>query len=1008
MSVAKYSLQNRSVVWFVLVMFLVGGVWSFEKMGKREDSTFVLKSAIVQCPYPGATPFEVERLVSEPLSRSIQSMRRIKKISAESYYGMSRIMVELESGTPADEIPQLWDELRRKATNAAVLLPEGAGPVVVDDDFSDVYGLYYALVADDGFTPMEMKIWADRLKTDILSIAGVQKVALYGVQNPVVNIYLSRSVLANFSISPQQIIDVMSQQNRVVDTGVVTAEEMSVRILEDGVYTTIEDIENQLLMAPDGRQFRLGDVARVERGYQTPPETIFRVDGRAAIGIGIAANEDEDVVRVGEQVQEHIANYRASIPIGLDIVPIYLEDDIAREANYSFLLNLLESVAIVILLIMLAMGMRSGVVIGSSLIFTIAGTMLIMYAMGEGINRTSLAGFIIAMGMLVDNAIVVVDNALKAMGRGASRFMALQESADDTRWSLLGATLIAILSFLPLYTAPSSVAEIIRPLFVVIALSLLLSWALAQSQVPIMGVSMLRPRDYTRDGGVRWFRRVVEVALRYRGLVVIVVCLLFVWSLHTMKTMPQNFFPQLDKNYFRADVILPEGYDIEATQQNLNRLTAWLSRQAEVARVSTTAGSSPLRYYLASGSSSPKANFGNVLVELIDSRFSAEVKRRFDSFVADSCPDVWLRSALFQLAPVADATIEIGFVGQNVDTLTMLAQQAEQIMWDTPAAINVRNSWGNRVPVWMPRYSQIKGPRIGVGRADMARWITLATQGYPMAQLREGDDIIPVVLKDEQGDEFNLSNLSSMPVFTPRGKVYPIEQASSGFDFDYRFAAVKQINRERVMKAQCDPAYGVNSIALLGNLLRRAEREIILPEGYRMELFGEQESQAESNAALLSQLPLAAIFIMVVLLVLFSSFREPIAILLLTPLIFIGVVAGLAIMNKSFDFFTLLGMIGLVGMNIKNAIILLSSITQMRQSGIGAYQAVVGAAAERVLPVCMASFTTILALIPLLFDSLFGGMAAAIMGGLLVATLLTLVVLPVVYSLLYGIKPSNK
>ena len=290
----------------------------------------------------------------------------------------------------------------------------------------------------------------------------------------------------------------------------------------------------------------------------------------------------------------------------------------------------------------------------------------------------------------------------------------------------------------------------------------------------------------------------------------------------------------------------------------------------------------------------------------------------------------------------------------------------------------------------------------------MARWITLATQGYPMAQLREGDDIIPVVLKDEQGDEFNLSNLSSMPVFTPRGKVYPIEQASSGFDFDYRFAAVKQINRERVMKAQCDPAYGVNSIALLGDLLRRAEREITLPEGYRMELFGEQESQAESNAALLSQLPLAAILIMVVLLVLFSSFREPIAILLLTPLIFIGVVAGLAIMNKSFDFFTLLGMIGLVGMNIKNAIILLSSITQMRQSGIGAYQAVVGAAAERVLPVCMASFTTILALIPLLFDSLFGGMAAAIMGGLLVATLLTLVVLPVVYSLLYGIKPSNK
>lgn len=1008
MSVAKYSLLNRSVVWFLLVVFLVGGVWSFEKMGKREDSTFVLKSAIVQCPYPGASPYEVEHLVSEPLSRSIQSMRRIKKISTESYYGMSRIMVELESGTPAEDIPQLWDELRRKTVNAAVALPEGAGPVIVDDDFSDVYGLYYALVADDGFTPMEMKEWADRLKTDILSIVGVEKVALYGVQTPIVNIYLSRSVLANFSITPQQIVAAMSQQNRVVDTGVITAEDISVRIVEDGAYSTIEDVENQLLMASDGRQFRLGDIARVERGYLTPAETIFRVDGRPAVGIGVAADGDEDVVQVGEQVREHITAYGASLPAGLNVVPIYLEDDIAREANYSFLLNLLESVAIVILLIMLAMGMRSGAVIGSSLIFTIAGTMLIMYAMGEGINRTSLAGFIIAMGMLVDNAIVVVDNALKDMARGASRFMALQGSADDTKWSLLGATFIAIISFLPLYTAPSSVAEIIRPLFIVIALSLLLSWVLAQSQVPVMGVLMLRPRDYTRDGGVRWFRRVVEFALRYRGLVVVVVCMLFVGSLYVMRAMPQNFFPQLDKNYFRADVILPEGYDIEATQQNLNRLTAWLSRQREVKRVSTTAGSSPLRYYLASGSLSPKSNFGNVLVEVRDSRFSAEVKRRFDRFVADSCPDVWLRSSLFQLAPVADATIEIGFIGPDVDTLTMLTRQVEQIMWNTPSAVNVRNSWGNRVPVWMPRYSQIKGQRIGVGRADMARWVTLATQGYQMAQLREGDDIIPVMLKDETSGEFNLSNLSSLPVFSPRGKVYPIEQASSGFEFDYRHAAVKQINRQRVMKAQCDPADGVNSIALLGDILKRVEAEISLPEGYRMQLFGEQESQEESNEALLSQLPLAAILILVVLLLLFSSFREPIAILLLTPLIFIGVVAGLVIMNKSFDFFTLLGMIGLVGMNIKNAIILLASITQKRKEGVGAYQALVCAAAERVLPVCMASFTTILALIPLLFDSLFGGMAASIMGGLLVATLLTLVVLPVVYSLLCGIKPSNK
>ena len=356
MSISQYSLRNRSVVWFMLVFLLVGGVWAFDKMGKKEDSTFVLKSAVVTCPYPGATPLEVEQLVSEPLSRAIQSMRKIKKISSDSYYGMSRIVVELESGTPADDIPQLWDELRRKTTNALQLLPEGAGPITVDDDFSDVYGLYYALVADEGYSWEEMKEYADNAKSDILAIDGVQKVALYGEQSPIVNVVITRSVLSNFSISPQQIIAVMRQQNRVVDTGDIASDDISIKIADDGLYSSIADVENQLLTASDGRQFRLGDVARVERGYLTPPAAILRVDNRAAIGIGIATEPEEDVVRVGQQVQEHIASTRRELPLGLEIVPLYLEDEIASEANYSFLVNLLESVAIVIVLIMLAMG----------------------------------------------------------------------------------------------------------------------------------------------------------------------------------------------------------------------------------------------------------------------------------------------------------------------------------------------------------------------------------------------------------------------------------------------------------------------------------------------------------------------------------------------------------------------------------------------------------------------------------------------------------------------------
>ena len=1004
MSITQYSLRNRSVVWFVVVLFLLGGIWAFMDMGKKEDSTFVLKSAVVTCPYSGATPFQVEQLISEPIARELQSMRNIKKITSESYYGVSRIVVELQAGTPPKQIPQMWDELRRKAANVASQLPEGAGPIVVNDDFGDVYGLYYGLVADDGFAWSEMREWAQKLKTDILTIDGVEKVALYGEQQPVVNIYLTRSVLANFAVTPEMILKVMQQQNVVVNSGEVSGGEIAVRVLEMGAYNSVTDIENQLLIAADGRQFRLGDVARVERSYVEPPQTLMMVNNQRAIGIGVSTSDDEDVVAVGQKVNDCIEHFAESLPAGMEVVSIYPEDKIAEQANYSFALNILESVAIVMLIIMLAMGLRSGVVIGSSLILTIGGTMLVMYMMGEGINRTSLAGFVIAMGMLVDNAIVVVDNTLKSAQDGTRIDVGIVRGADGPKWSLLGATFIAILSFLPLYTAPSSVAEIIRPLFIVISVSLIISWVLALTQVPLFGVELLKPKRYVSRGGARWFRGVVWFMLRHRGAVVSIVVLIFVLSLHVMRGLPQNFFPQLEKNYFRADVLLPEGYDLSATSGNLAKMTSWLQRQKEVAKVTTTAGSTPLRYYLASGSYAPKSNYGNILIELHDKRSSAMMKERFERFVADSCPDVWLRASLFKLSPVPEAAIEIGFVGPDIDTLLHLTHQVKEIMWANADATNVRNSWGNRVATWMPHYSQIKGQRIGVARSDMAQWMRFATQGYPMAQMRQGDEVIPIVLKDDDVGGFNLSNLQSIPLFSASGKVYSLEQATADFEFDYQFGAVKKVNRRRVMKAQCDPVPGVNTMKLYGELMQRVSQEVEIPQGYTLEIFGEQESMDESNDALLSQVPLALILIFIILLLLFGNYRDPIAILLMTPLIFIGVVLGLAVMGKNFDFFALLGIIGLVGMNIKNAVILLSSIREMRRGGVEASEAVVNAAAERLLPVCLASFTTILALIPLLFDSLFGGMAASIMGGLLVATILTVLVLPVVYSLLYNIK----
>ena len=1010
MNLPEYSLRSAKVIWFFLAVLLAGGALGFATLGKKEDAVFVIKSASLVCSYPGATPQQVEELVTEPIEREVQSMRRVHKITSESYYGLSKIQVELDPATPAAEIPQLWDELRRKVLNVQPRLPAGASAVTVADDFGDVYGIYYGLSVDGGFTWSELRDWAQRLKTALVTVDGVQKVALYGEQTPVVNVYVSLAALANFSIRPESIVRTIGQQNTIVNSGEKQAGALQIQILEAGTYKGLDDISNQMLTAASGKQYRLGDIARVERGYADPPQTLMRVDGRRAVGIGISTEAQVDVVKTGEKITRVLDGLTRQMPVGMDLTVLYPENRIARQANATFVLNLAESVAIVILIIMLVMGFRAGVLIGSSLLFSIGGTLLLMQFLGEGLNRTSLAGFIIAMGMLVDNAIVVTDNAQQAMLRGVARRRAVVDGANAPRWSLLGATLIAIFSFLPLYLAPSSVAEIVKPLFVVLALSLLLSWVLALTQTPLFGDFMLRVKPVAHDPYdtkfYRTFDRILAALLRWRWGVVAGVAALFAAALAVMGLMPQNFFPSLDKPYFRADVLLPEGYNIRDTERNLRTMEEWLHAQPEVKTVSVTMGSTPPRYYLASSSISLRPNFGNILIELHDRKQTEEVENRFNAYVVANCPDVWLRSSLFKLSPVPDAAIEFGFIGDDIDTLRRLTQAAEDIMWRTPGTANIRNSWGNRVPTWLPLYSQMKGQRIGVTRSQMAQGITIATQGYRLGEYREGDQFMPILLKDENIDTYNLTNLQALPIFTPAGKVYSIEQATDGFRFEYRVGVVKRYNRQRVMKAQCDPGRGVNTMRLYAALRDSVLRGVVLPEGYSMKVFGEQESQQESNSALARYMPLAMVLIFIVLLLLFRNYREPVVILLMIPLIFIGVVLGLAVTGKVFNFFSLLGLLGLVGMNIKNAVVLVGQVGVLRSEGKDAYEALTAATRSRIVPVAMASGTTILGMLPLLFDSMFGAMAATIMGGLLVATLLTVCVLPVVYAIFYNIRKS--
>ena len=1011
MNLPVYSLENKKIIYFFLAIMLIGGIYSFFKLPKKEDSPFVIKQAVLVTQYPGATPQEVEKLITEPIEREIQSMSDVFQIKSESYFGMSKISIELQPTLAPDYMPVKWDELRRKVANIQPRLPSGASAINVSDDFGDVFGIYYALTADEGFTYDDMRDWAQKIKTELTPIQGVQKVYLFAEQTQVVNVRISVPKLANLGIDPNSIQHGLQTQNLLVNTGEIMTGTYQLRVRAEGTYKSIEDIRDQLIVTKGGGEVRLGDIATIERGYMDPPSNLMRVDGKRAIGIGVATGAKDDVVAVGDAVAEHLKEMEQLFPIGMELKTIYPENQIANEANNGFILNLIESLLIVIVIIFLVMGSRAGMLVGSSLLFSVGGTLLIMLIWGVGLNRTSLAAFIIAMGMLVDNAIVVTDNAQVGIKRGLSRYQALVDGATKPQWALLGATFIAVCSFLPMYLAPASVAEIVKPLFIVLGVSLGLSWILALTQTTTFGNFILKEakpgesKDPYDTKLYHKFENVLGRLIKRRYLTLTSVVATLFLSLFIMSIMPQSFFPIMNKPYFRADLIFPEGYGIDDVERNVIKIEEYLKNNDKIKSYSFTLGGSPVRYYLASSSIGPKPNFANVLIETKDAKDAQSEENKFYEYMVANYPDILTRSALFALSPVPDAAIEIGFVGDNIDTLVALTQRAQEIARKNDMVMEVRNSWGNKVPVWKPLYSQEKGLRLGITRQQMAYSLRSATNGVPLGEYREGDVFMPILLKDADRDSMNLNDIKTLPVYSAKGRSVKVEQVIDDFSLDYEYSVVKRYNRQRYMMMQCEPKRGANTMAAFSQLWQDIQQEVQVPEGYKLQYFGEQSEQDKGNKAIAANIPLMFGLIYLTLLFLFPKYyRKPVLIMCMLPLIFIGVVLGLLVFGKSLDFFAMLGLLGLIGMNIKNAIVLVDEIGLQLDSGLAPVNAVIEATKTRIVPVTMASGTTILGMLPLLGDAMFAGMAATIMGGLFVSTILTIFVLPVTYCIFFKIK----
>ena len=1010
MNIAGYALNNKQVIYFFLAITLLGGIKAYDMLGKREDAPFVVKEMIITTYYPGASQYEVQEQITEIIEREVQAHPMVDWIKSESRPGYSYVHVSMYQSIAGEEFQQIWDEMRRKVLNVQPQLPKEASTILVNDDFGDVFGIYYTLTADEGYSNEELEDFAQYIKQNLVTIEDVAKVSLFGTQDRIVNVYISEQKLNNAGITPADIQRAITSQNKLVNSGRLQTGHFEVRVDAVGTFQSLGEIENLVITGKEGNQIRLQDLATVEKDYVDPPSIKMRMNGNRAIGIGIATRIGGNSVKMGAKITNKLGEIEALLPVGIEINGVYHEDEVAVAANNNFLVNLAISVAIVVFIILLAMGTRAGILIGTSLLFTIAGTLMFMMPANIELHRTSLAAIIIAMGMLVDNAIVVTSNAQISILRGVKRKKALMDGATIPQWGLLGATIIATLSFLPLYLAPNNTAEIIKPLFVVLAISLTLSWIFALIQTTVFGDFILKEgtgsagKDPYDTPFYHKLTKFIVAVVEKRWLTLGIVLGLFALSIYFFKFVKQDFFPAIDKKQFKVDYFLPQGTDINTLEKDIKKMEQFLLAREDVKNVSVSLGAPPLRYYLATISWSPRPHYANLVIETSDYKAADSVIVIFKKHLDSNYPDGMSVMHKFKVSPYPDATIEASFDGPDEKVLRDLVEQAKTIMRAEPMVNNVRDSWGERTFKIEPVYSQNKGRIASVTRSEMAEAIQRVTDGQQIGTYREKEYVLPIVLKDENREDYDYSNFGSIPIMNAAGSIVSLAQVTDKLNLDWEERVIGKYNRELSLVAQCELEPGIGNKEAEAKIIPLIEA-IELPPGYTLWWDGIYEDQTDSTEAIMANMGLTILLIVSILMFLFGDFRKTTIVILMVPLVMIGVTFSFLASGLMFGFFAILGLLGLVGMVIKNAIVLFDQAEQeMIVNGKSKYQSIIIAARSRTIPVSMAAGTTILGMIPLLPDPMFGGMAVTIMGGLFVATILTIIVLPVFYAIFFKLK----
>lgn len=1031
-----WALGNKKLIHFLIVVLVVGGLFAYKNMSKLEDPEIQVKDAVVLTLYPGASASQVELQVTDLLEKSIRSMSNVEKVKSRSSNDMSVIKVKLSTLVHEGKVDQCWDILRRKVSDVQKDLPEGASSSVVMDDFGDVFGLFYAMTFDNYSYDAASK-YADLIKKEILKVNGVSKVDIYGDRKKCINIKLYENRLANLGVSPAEIISTIKGQNKTVYSGYYESGDARIRVSVGDKYKTVENIGSLILQGHEDDQLRLSDIAEITEDYETPVRSEFRYDKKQALGIAVSAKDGTDITKVGKDVKNLLDKMeKQRLPAGIELHKVFIQSDRVNAALNSFVINLLESIIIVVVLLMITMGLRSGIILGINLIIIILGSILILYAFDGTLQRVSLASFVLAMGMLVDNAIVIIDGIQVDMRRGVPRKEALTGIGKKTAMPLLGATLIAILAFLPIFMSPDNSGVYVRDLFIVLAVSLLLSWVMALTVVPVHADMIMKVKNKGNSddqySGKYYdiLKRALTWVLNHRMISIGSCIALVLISLFCYRFVKHGFFPDMDYDQLYLEYKIPDGYNSTRVKADLDKMEDYLLSRKEITHVSTSIGATPFRYNLVRIIENSSLSYGEIIVDYTSPKALVASMEEIQAYLNDNFPDAVVRLKRYNLMS-AEYPIEVQFSGPDPAVLRKLTDEAIEIMKKSPDIDMTTTDWKPEFPVLKVKYNQPIARDLGLSRQDVGLSILAADEGFPVGEFYDGirSEAINIKCVDLNGNP--LTSIKNAPVFTMlpslrsidkntlQGlitgsvsgedvlasslKTIPLSQVADSITVEWEEPLVIRRNGERAMKAQCSVVQGMGVENARETIADEIDN-IKLPEGYSMRWAGEKDLSQDSMYYLFMFYPVAIVLMIMILIMLFKDYRKPLILILCLPMLFIGLVFGILLSGKTFGFVAIVATLGLVGMLTKSGIVLMDEISLQISSGVEPYKALINSASVRFRPVMLASLTTILGMIPLLDDSLFGPAAIVIIGGLLIGTIIILLLIPLLYAVIFRVK----